>query len=263
MFDRNLWKERFTFWPTWPCPRCRSVALSIPKVKPQLIDEETGPSKRAHSDEAWDPDWIEKRFIALLRCHNPACGEIVSVSGSVFVDMDHYYDENGDTQTQYEDVYKPSYFTDAPPIFAVPEECPQPVSKQLESSFALIWCDTAAAANRLRAGVEALLDNQNIQKTTLSKNRTRERLTTHSRIEKLMKKDKEAADYLMAIKWLGYIGSHDGHAIEARSDILDALSLFEAAIERLYLKKAEKFARLAAAISKRKGKPAKHRRKRN
>jgi len=99
-----------------------------------------------------------------------------------------------------------------------------------------------------------LLDAQGIQKTVVSKNGKRELLNTHTRIEKLANKEKSAADYLMAIKWLGNSGSHGHGKNISREDLLGGFELFEASIEVLYLKRQERLSRLAAEISKRKGK---------
>src|SRR5581483_9192460 len=103
--------------------------------------------------------------------------------------------------------------------------------------------DVASAANRLRAGVEALLDDQGVVKTSVVQRR-RQRMSTHSRIERFKQVDDEAAKYLMAIKWLGNTGSHGAPDDVSRGDVLDAMELFEATIERLYLKRAEKYAKI-------------------
>jgi len=261
MFDKQLWKPAFTYWPSWPCPACRSVALGLRKGKEKkLLDEETGPSKRARSHDDWEPDWIERKFAAILECHNPACGELVSVAGRVALEEEYSYDENGDVSRSHEPCYMPVFFDNAPPIFAIPRECPDAVKTQLLAAFAAIWFDLAAAANRLRAGVEALLDDHGIPKTSLVDGK-RKPLTTHSRIEKFKKANADGAEYLMAIKWLGNAGSHGVPADINRNDLLDATALFEATIELVYLKSAEKFAKIAAALNKRKGKPKKHKKK--
>ncbi len=252
MFDQALWKESFASWPTWPCPLCNSVALALPKAKGGLLCKETGPSLREHQHEAWDVDWVVKRFAALLECHNPACGQVVAVLGRASVEEEHYYDENGETQTNYEDVYTPISFHPAPPIFAIPEQCPEKVRALLTASFALIWLDVPSAANRMRAGVEALLDDQRVQKSK-SRRGKRQYLTTHVRIQELAAKHREAAEYLMAIKWLGNSGSHAANDVVSRGELLGAAELFEAALELIYVKKQKKFRQLASAINKRKG----------
>lgn len=252
MFDRALWREAFLSWPTWPCPKCNSVALTLPKAKGALLCEEIGPSRQEHSHEAWDVGWIVKHFAALLTCFNPTCGQLVAVAGRASVDEAHYYDEDGETKADYNDVYSPAFFYPAPPIFAIQEQCPEAVGAHLTAAFALIWSDTSGAANRMRAGVEALLDDQRVQKSSSRKGK-RQYLTAHTRIGKLAIKHKKAADYLMAIKWLGNSGSHGAIDVMTREELLDAAELFEAALDLLYVKRESKFQRLASEINRRKG----------
>lgn len=114
MFDKKLWKPQFRYWPTWSCPSCRSVALGLPKAKDKLLDEETGPSKRAHDEDEWEVEWIERKFATILQCHNPACGDMVAVAGRVSVEQNYDYDENGETVITYDDWYMPIFFDQAP-----------------------------------------------------------------------------------------------------------------------------------------------------
>jgi hypothetical protein len=261
MFDRSLWQESFGKWPTWPCPACNSVALTLSDKKSALLCEETGPSSREHDHEAWEPDWINKRFVALLKCHNPTCGELVGIGGHATVHEWQYYDDDGHGQSDYSDQYTPIFFDRAPPIFPIPEQCPAAVKAHLAAAFALIWFDVGSAANRMRAGVEALLDDQRIQKSK-SGSKKRQYLTTHVRIEKLEVKNPDAAQYLMAIKWLGNTGSHGATSNLSRDDLLNAAEFFEAAVDLLYVKRATKIRRLASEINRRKG-PKKRSKRRN
>jgi len=113
----------------------------------------------------------------------------------------------------------------------------------------------------MRAGVEALLDDQRIQKSK-SGSKKRQYLTTHVRIEKLEVKNPDAAQYLMAIKWLGNTGSHGATSNLSRDDLLNAAEFFEAAVDLLYVKRATKIRRLASEINRRKG-PKKRSKRRN
>lgn len=251
MFDRNLWREEFDNWQTWPCPTCGSVALTIEKKK--LAVEETGPSARERDALALLEEIYLARFVGLLVCRNPACGEVVAVSGRVRVEEDNYYDETGETQTNHREYYHPTSFSPAPPIFLIPEDCPGEVASQLKAAFRLIWLDVPASANRLRAGVEVLLTNRRIPQTSKAKSGKRVHLALHQRIEKFKAKNREAADLLMAIKWIGNVGSHGHLDAMSRSDLLDGFELFESAIDLLYTKKFLKIKKMAAAINKRRG----------
>jgi hypothetical protein len=247
--NRRLWKDCFVNVPSYPCPECSDGRLSIERETLSVI--ETGPSLELHEHEAWDPDWIRKSFSALLRCNNPACGEIVSVGGKVSVEQDYSDPEERD----YYDLFYPAYFYPALPIFRVPNNCPASVASELELSFSHFWTDTGASANRLRTATEALLTDRRIPRTTVNKQKKRIALTLHSRIEKFAQSNKEAAEMLMAIKWIGNSGSHDSWAMD-RDSLLNGFELFEHVLELLYERRADRLKRTAADITKRKGKPA-------
>ncbi len=55
-------------------------------------------------------------------------------------------------------------------------------------------------------------------------------------INKFGEKQDDAATQLMAIKWLGNIGSHAGLAVLTRDDLLDAFEHFEYALDLIYTK---------------------------
>jgi hypothetical protein len=260
MFELSLWAEKLMKWPTWPCPTCFSVALAIDRRS--LAKEETGPSKRARQRVEWEPDWIEQRFSALLRCRNPACGEIVAVAGSVQTGEKVLEDETGQLQQSFGDLYVPAIFDPPLPIFHIPRDCPETVRAQLQAAFALIWSDVASAANRLRVGAECLLDEQGVRKTTKNSKGKRVQLTLDSRIEIFRKTKPEAAGHLMAIKWIGNVASHRTLQPLTRGDALNGFMLFEAAIDVLYVKRAEKIRKLTEAITKRKGRPKATRKRR-
>jgi hypothetical protein len=90
--DRRIFQGIFTKEkpPQWPCPRCGKSVLQI--VDKTFSEDEGADSRKAHSHEAWDPDWITKRFACLLMCTNASCGEIVSCVGIGSVDEDYGYD---------------------------------------------------------------------------------------------------------------------------------------------------------------------------
>ena len=79
--DKSTWFASFSRneVPAFPCPRCRKATLKLDLKT--LVSEETGAYKANKKHEAWEPEWIEERFIALLRCSVAKCGEVVAVSG--------------------------------------------------------------------------------------------------------------------------------------------------------------------------------------
>jgi hypothetical protein len=253
MFGKNLWKKKFKYWPTWPCPTCFSVAVSLEKNTLKSI--ETGPSARQHGEDYWNPEMITERFTAILKCRNPSCGEVFSVCGNSEIEQDFSYDHEGQTQIDYQSVFEPQFFNPPLPVFAIPLNCPDEVSLQLTSAFSLIWHDLESCANRMRSGVEALLDDRSVSKTTLTAKKKRVPLTLHSRIELFKKKQPEAAEFLMAIKWIGNYGSHKSTKTMSVDDLLNGFEFFEAALDLLYVSKAVTLKKMAAKVTKRKGRP--------
>ncbi len=249
--DRTLWNEQIRTWPVWPCPHCGSIALSVNEES--LVTAQTGMSKEAMSHEGWEISWIDERFTAQLVCGNSSCGNVVVVCGKVQCDEHLYYDHEGKTQGEIVRTYVPSYFLDTLSVFPIAQECPGAVADELTKSFGLLWCDTSSAANRVRTGVEALLTDQGIPRTTINKKNKREHLSLHNRIAAFKKKKSDAADTLLAIKWLGNEGSHAGTEALSVEDLLDAYALFEHAIELVYVKRQKKMSKLASDIIKKRG----------
>lgn len=249
--DRTLWKEQIRTWPVWPCPHCGSIALSI--NKDTLVTAETGMSKEAHSHDAWEVSWIDERFTAQLVCGNGSCGNVVVVCGKVQCDEHMYYDHEGRTQGEIVRTYVPYYFHEPLPVFPIAQECPDTVADELRKSFGLLWCDVSSAANRLRVGVEALLTERGVKRTTINKQGKRQPLALHSRIVDFKAKEPDAAETLLAIKWLGNEGSHAGTEALSVDDLLDAYELFEHAIEQVYVKRHKKMSKLASGINKKRG----------
>ena len=83
--------------------------------------------------------------------------------------------------------------------------------------------------------------------------------TAHHRIELLQAKGqvkyRDAADLLMAVKWIGNDGSH-GDKISV-SDVLDGVELMSEALDLLYETRTMDLRRKALLINKAKGVPKK------
>ncbi len=255
--QRNLWKPIFWewAWPQLPCPSCKVGTLKIDKNS--ISKTETRLSKAAHSKDEWEPDWIEERFIAILTCANPSCTDNVFVCGKITKEWDWSTDSDGNSFTELDDYYNPHFFEPALPVFPIPNKCPRKVRDELIRAFALIWSDVGSAGNRLRVAVESLMNECKIQKkakikTGKNKGKFRE-LTLDERIKKFEEKQEDAATQLMAIKWLGNIGSHAGLAVLTRDDLLDAFEHFEYALDLIYLKSGTNLVKRAQHIIKKKG----------
>lgn len=247
--DRYLWKAPFRVFPIWPCPGCSKGRLVQQQDSLKVV--ETGPSKRSFSDENWDPDWVTKRFSAILRCNNPQCEEVCSISGTTVVDW--FIDVGPDDEPEqfYDDCFIPKMIYPPPPIIDIPSSCPNDIKDHIYTSFSLIWADHSSCANRLRVAVEAVLNDRGIPKFNAPKaGKRRDPLSLHARIKRYSAKDSDAATYLEAIKWLGNYGSHALDPLTL-SDVLQAFELFEHALKKIYAP-PDTALRTARKINKRK-----------
>jgi len=75
----------------------------------------------------------------------------------------------------------------------------------------------------------------------------------HERIELYEKKNNEIAQMLMAIKWLGNAGSHDGKRLTIKK-ILDAYEIVEHVLEELYSPRKHRVNSLVRTINRSKKK---------
>ena len=249
--NRILWNPPFRLFRRWLCPTCEIGSLWLDIDTQKVI--ETGPSRSLHDDDAWGPELIEERFVGLLICQNGLCGEVVAVGGRTH--LEPYYDEEG--IVDWRKCYEPTFVNPAPPIFEIPRKCPEEIAAELRKAFSQFWSDTGSCANRLRAAAEALLTERRVAKTTTSKKGTRTRLSLHTRIERFKKKAPDAADYLLALKWLGNEGSHANPDELTKDDLLDGFEIFEHVIELVYVKRVARLKKIAQGIKVRKGRPEK------
>lgn len=211
--------------PHWPCPKCRASHLTL--VPNSLIYKETLESRRAHHDENWEPDWVSYVFVCIFECASPSCREVVSCCGDGYVEGD--YDEDGHVGN---DLFRPKYFNPPLVLMDLPKNCPSEAVSHLSESFALFFADSGAALSSVRSAVEAILTNLRVKRFILVK-RKRKPLNLHRRIELLPAKYDELKDLLIAVKWLGNAGSHDGKN-PATEDVRTAYDLLEQVISRIY-----------------------------
>mgnify|MGYP003042699446 CR=1 FL=1 len=249
--DRSPWTKEIADHESlpWDCPYCTRGHLAI--CEDSLQKGETRDSAEGHEHDAWEPEWIDGRFACLLRCSN--CTGKIAVAGKYRVEDNRHYDpaigEVDDSVT----ILIPLFFSEAPHIVRLPERTPSKVSDALAASFSLYWHDPDAAANRIRAAVEALLTARGVKQTsgTGRGGRTGRRLTLHQRIELFAAKAPLLADKVMAIKWIGNAGSHSRPL--DREDVLDGLEIMEYALNELYFKQRERVVALANTINRRRG----------
>lgn len=188
----------------------------------------------------------------MLVCDNEACQQPVCVAGRGCVE----HVQTGPYEDEYIDSYYPEYMNPSPALIRLPRDCPQEVSDELAKAFISSWGDFPASANRIRVTVERLLDSLKQRKTRTIRKGKRERLALHDRILGMPAKYKALTDPLLAIKWLGNVGSHTDKI--TRDDVFDALDILEHVLEELFDKHRRKLRTLVQAINKEKG-PAKKR----
>ena len=258
MFDGDLWSESYIKTPNWPCPSCANGRLQL--IKESVVNEETPSSKEAHSHEAWEPDWIEKRYSAHLNCSDLTCGERAVVVGSVRCNIVYGYDYGGRTTTEVIEKFYPEFIHPSPSLIHLVDETPEKVVEEVYKASALIWTDTSSSANKLRLAAERILTALKVRKTKQVKGK-RKNLTLFERIALLGPKHADIADLLHSIRFLGNHGSHERELSVDRRDLLAAFEIMEHVIDTAFSNKAKRVRAAAKAIKKRKGKPPKSRAK--
>lgn len=250
--DRKIFKIPFrkTGFTKFPCPTCGRGVLKVKKDTFQFA--ETKESSSAHRHEAWDPEWIEYIYSCLFECTNTVCKDSISSSGTGSVSQNYSYDEEeGNPDVDYDDIFKPKYFTPYLRLFELPKDIPESINEEIESSFSLFFSDPSSSANHIRAALEHLLTNLKIKRFTTN-NGKRSYLALHKRIELLPRNFDHVKDICFAIKWLGNAGSHS-HDKVTTDDVLDAYELMDELLVEIFNKNRKQVKSLANKINKKKG----------
>lgn len=230
--------------PAWECPTCKSGILKLDENKFNI--KQTIESINAKKLENWTPEYITYLFNGFLTC--PVCDENISFTGKGYVEED-VFDDHSEDNTYFK-FYTPEYFCPPLHIFTIVEKCPYDVRNEIILSFNHFWNDLPACANRIRSSLELIMNQQKIKKYTIYKHR-RKALTLHKRIELFKLKDPEVANFLLAIKWIGNSGSHIREL--KTTDLIDAYSLLELSLNKLYDDNVKKLKTISNEIIKRKG----------
>lgn len=222
------------------CPQC-GVGFLVPD-QDTFKSTEPAYSRITHSDEAWDPDWITYRFTVTCVCTKKDCSELAFVSGSGFVDQ--RYGDDG--QPEYYDHFSIKSFFPAPRLCHIPAGTPAKVEECLKKSFSLYWVDTAAAANALRASLEALLDELKIPSHKKNAKGETVYIALHSRLELWSASDKDHAELCFALKEIGNLGSH-GDSVDSKHYFC-SLEIYSHVLTQIFENKAKKMKELAQSI---------------
>ena len=251
--ERAFWEQPITKDTSWRCPTCSLGHLRL--VPDSFKHEESHASLLARDDAEWEPEWIQYRFVALLKCDKDTCGESAAVlgEGSPKLVVSDFGDE-------WPNTFYPTLVSPSPELFAIVKECPANVAALIRKAFVSSWGDYNACANQIRIALELLLSARRVPKYVTDKKGSRKLLSLHARIDKFAKassqKDKRLSDLMKAVKWLGNAGSHhfeDENKALKRSDIFKAFDLLQYILDELYSRNSSKLAKLANRINRRKG----------
>jgi uncharacterized protein DUF4145 len=228
--DRNLWGEMFSrnAIPAFTCPHCKKGTLKADPKKIKVVEPPY--SKKEHSDDAWEPDWIRERFVFAMQCSLASCGEVVIVAGDTQIDQ--VVQEDGGWG--YEQMLRPRAMFPGPPIITLPSDLPSEVDSDVKAAFQLFWCDLDSSASRLRTSVERVLDHFKIPSSKAGG----EYLTLSVRIQEFKKIDPDHADTFDALRYVGNVGTHVGEL--KREALLDAYEIYEDALDELFSKQKHK-----------------------
>jgi hypothetical protein len=246
--DTKLWSQT-TFLdkeiPNWPCPNCDNGILRLNQNK--LFSEET-PSSIFFRKES-DFPIAAYHMTALLKCDK--CKEYVSMVGR----GEDTYLQGNDDDADYQFIeYKPKYFYPALWLFKIPKQCPKDIKRLVMDSFALYWSDLPACIGKIRVALERLMDYFKVNKTkSVNGKRSGKHLTLHQRIE-LFKSNKngEVGTLLLALKWIGNDGAHDGSKLD-KNIVLAYYDILQLALDKLFDTKESEIKKIAKAINKKKG----------
>lgn len=245
-FKRTFGKRGVTHFL---CPSCAKGFLKVQEGT--LKYHETRESERAHGHEAWDPEWIDYVYSCIFECTNSSCKDVVSSVGHGGVEYSYYYDENGETDVDYDDYFRPKYFFPGLKFFEIPKTAPKAVCEEIDTSFSLIFSDPASSANHIRIALENLLTNLKIKRFSAGGGK-RKYLPLHQRIDLLPTKYDHVKDLFYAVKWLGNAGSHSAKSITV-DDVFDSYEMLEEILKEVFDNRKAKVKKIAHRVNKKKG----------
>ncbi|MFF9351248.1 DUF4145 domain-containing protein [Streptomyces sp. NPDC014734] len=243
--------EKLEEWPHIPCPTCvRGVLQPVPE---SFVEEERVTSKSWRNHEAWEPEWIQGDFLCILTCQKGACDH-VRVVGHSAVEATGNWEWEGE---QYEQRLTPTMFFPALPLLESRPLCPKEVGKRMDIAAKIIWLDPNSAANRIRSAVEALMDEQGIIRYKPDRRGKPSRISLDQRISTFkaaLPEHAEAADLLLAVKWIGNVGSHED-LLRSR-DVLDGVEFLDHSLSLIYDTNHDDIKKRAADVTARRGRPS-------
>lgn len=240
LFDPSNWEDTFLKNQTtsWKCPTCKEGYL---ECKEDLMNSfETSQSKLMQRELSFPPEEMRIRFSGFLSCNNSKCEDKIAVVGRKQIEAKVLYQMDGTPYEEYSATFIPEYFKPAIMFFRIPEQCPEEITLQVKKAFSSYWNDISSSANKIRKALELIMDEKGIQKAKLD-----------HRIKNFGKKEPEISKSLMALKWVGNIGSHTGTI--QKKDILKTFQVLHFALVKLYDDKEKKIQNFVKQINQNKG----------
>lgn len=162
-----------------------------------------------------------------------------------------YQDEEAGWDQSTEDHFTPKFFEPPLVLMDIPDSCPLDAAGHLYEAFALYFADPGAAMNCARTAIEAVVTDLGVKRFATVKGK-RQPISLHRRILLLPPKYKEVVDLLLAVKWLGNAGSHDGERPGA-GDLRLTFDLLEHVLSEIYDAKGKKLKAIAKKVNRKKG----------
>lgn len=231
--------------PHWCCPACHNASLEV--VPGSFISRLSAFSLRHRHEDWYDADNEEYVFTCMLQCSRRSCQESVAVSGSGRGDKDLDEDKG---EYVYYIRYRAKSFVPPLPVFAIPESCPEDITKRLQTVAALLPVSSGAAVNGIRTVLEMMLDTQDVPRETTGDKP--QRIPLAQRIQLNREKLGSHFEAFHALKDFGNHGSHSDRPIR-RSDIEGACQVLDNLIRQLYGKEVD-YTRIVSGLSRRYGK---------
>ncbi|WP_155058463.1 DUF4145 domain-containing protein [Streptomyces blattellae] len=247
-FERGKFEKLagpFSEWPALLCPLCSQITL-----EPEINEFESATSAAARNTDDWDPTDASGFFYGELKCPRTPCGNRYVVAGSWTYDWGPA-NVSGSEEDPYLVAYKVKHILPELPLIELPDGAPAGLQPMISAASASLLSDPSASANRIRSAIDCILDHKGVRK--FPQGNRKKRLTTHARIELFRDKNPSAADQLMAMKWIGNVGSHESEVMPL-AWVLDGIEHFAKAVEIVYDTKEKELMRRAAIINKKGGK---------
>lgn len=222
-FNREIFEllaGPFIEWPTLQCPYCRVMALE----PDNFIYTEDIQSTSERMDVDWDPSRIHGFFHGIIRCPRSQCFRAHAIGGLWRLEWgaEEIHELDLDEST-CQRICEVRFTVPSLPLASLPSRVPSSVVELISVASAVILSDPSSAANRIRSAIEATLDDQGIVAEP----------NLHGRIRKFRSLNPTAADHLLAVKYIGNLGSHEFTSLPL-SFVLDGIEIFLFALEVIY-----------------------------